>query len=88
MTTSGLVVGGFVYVLIAQIRGIRSMDLRWEQFARTFSTHLFRLAVLGVGLSGCLLWLLFVSVHPAAAELLSSSIRESSWIKMAREGQP
>ena len=70
MTTSGLVAGGFVYVLIAQIRGIRSMDPRWEQFARTFSTHLFRLAVLGVGLSGCLLWLLFVSVHPAAAELL------------------
>lgn len=71
MTTSGLVVGGFVYVLIAQIRGIRSMDPRWEQFARTLSTHLFRIAVLAAGLSGCLLWLVFVSVHPAAAaELL------------------
>ena len=71
MTTSGLAAGGFVYVLIAQIRGIRSMDPRWEQFARTFSTHLFRIVVLGAGLSGCLLWLVFVSVHPAAsAELL------------------
>ena len=71
MTLSGLVVGGFMYVLIAQVRGIRSMDPRWEQFARTFSTYIFRIAVLGVGMSGCLLWLVFVSVHPAvAAELL------------------
>ena len=60
-----------MYVLIAQVRGIRSMDPRWEQFARTFSTYIFRIAVLGVGMSGCLLWLVFVSVHPAvAAELL------------------
>ena len=67
MAASGLVAGGLVFVLLAHSRGIRSMDPRWEQLARTFSIHLFRIAVLGAGLSGCLLWLMFVSVHPAAA---------------------
>ncbi|MDP7166759.1 MAG: hypothetical protein QF701_03220 [Nitrospinota bacterium] len=75
MILSGLALGGMVFMLAAQLRGARSVDPRWSQLARLISSWVMNVLVFGVALSGSMLWLVFVFVHPAAAAELQKIFR-------------
>jgi hypothetical protein len=75
MVLSGLAVGGMVFMLAVQLRGVRSVDPRWTQLARLISSWVMNVLVFGVALSGSMLWLVFVFVHPTAAAELQEIFR-------------